>query len=178
MFRLPKTISDLHQDAALLRHARYGVIEMLAGRLVGIHLRRWPRIVSLWDVEWLGPRFHACRQGDRCWLYYKQPWRYPNFMALSYVVSSRDCQLVTFQGALQILDEIARIKRADALLCDAWNRRITDRLLARWGWEPHTQSRWHRNYIKRFYGIYPAKRRANPTPQTQRVPAVNCPCPL
>jgi len=54
-----------------------------------------------------------------------------------------------------VLDEIARIKRSDALLTDASNLRISDRLLARWGWVPHTSSRWHRHHIKRFYGNYP-----------------------
>jgi hypothetical protein len=28
-------------------------------------------------------------------------------------------------------------------------------MLARFGWEQHAASRWHRNYIKRFYGEYP-----------------------
>ena len=66
------------------------------------------------------------------------------------------CTLSTFHGGLNVLDQIAQIKNADALLCDAWNSRISDRLLSRWGWQPHTKSRWHRNYIKRFYGTYPA----------------------
>ena len=27
--------------------------------------------------------------------------------------------------------------------------------MARLGWEPHKPQRWHRNYIRRFYGTYP-----------------------
>jgi hypothetical protein len=54
-----------------------------------------------------------------------------------------------------VLDEIARLKRSDALLCDVSNWRISERLMARFGWEPHCPSRWHRHYIKRFYGEYP-----------------------
>jgi hypothetical protein len=23
------------------------------------------------------------------------------------------------------------------------------------GWEPHKPQRWHRNFIRRFYGVYP-----------------------
>ena len=53
------------------------------------------------------------------------------------------------------LDRIAELKRTDAILCDAANLRISDRLLARFGWESHAPGRWSRNFIKRFYGVYP-----------------------
>ena len=66
-------------------------------------------------------------------------------------------------GGLELLNEIARIKRSDAILCDAWNSRMSPRVLHRWGWEPHTSSRWHRNYIKRFYGCYPKASLASST---------------
>jgi hypothetical protein len=29
--------------------------------------------------------------------------------------------------------------------------------LARFGWEPHKPQRWHRNFIRRFYGVYPSR---------------------
>jgi hypothetical protein len=57
-----------------------------------------------------------------------------------------------------VLDEVARLKASDAILCDVWNWRISDRLLARWGWQPHKPDRWHRHFIKRFYGVYPPRR--------------------
>ena len=76
--------------------------------------------------------------------------------ALKYVVSQRDCTLATIHEASNVLDRVARVKQSDAILCDVWNPRISDRLLARWGWEPHKPARWHRHYIKRFYGVYPA----------------------
>ena len=61
-----------------------------------------------------------------------------------------------------VLDQIARLKRTDALLCDIAGSRISDRLMSRFGWEPHKPQRWHRNYIKRFYGQYPAPTAACP----------------
>lgn len=143
-------------DVAAIRKRRYGVIETINGRLHAIRFRRWPKLVTLFDVQWLGPRFHHRMPGDRCLVYYNQPLWHSNFLALAFVISTRDCTLKTFHGGLTVLDEIARLKRSDALLCDAWNARISDRLLARWGWQPHAPSRWHRNYIKRFYGSYPA----------------------
>ena len=126
------------------------------GELVAIHLRRWPKLISGVEAIWLGGRVHHGRAGDRCLIYYNQPRRLPNFLAIPYFVSHRDCTLATFNRALEVLDLVAEVKRIDALVCDVWNRRISARLLARWGWEPHQPSRWHRNYIKRFYGQYPA----------------------
>lgn len=70
-------------------------------------------------------------------------------MALRYVVTTRDADYRTFRAALEVLDEIARLKNADALLCDAANLRLSDRFLARLGWEPHAPMPGHRNFIKR-----------------------------
>ena len=145
-----------HLDEALIRSRRYGVVEIVDGRFEAIHFRPWPKFASLLDVMWLGPRYHGRTPGDRCLAYYNQPWRFPNFLALPYVLSTRQCTLSSLHCGLKVLNEIARIKQSDAILCDASNWRISDRLLARWGWQPHTKSRWHRNYIKRFYGTYPS----------------------
>jgi hypothetical protein len=152
---LTRTLLDPFADGEALRRGRYGVIEVAEGRLVAIHLRPWPKIASALEVEWRGRRAHASKPGDRCLLYYNQPRRFANFLALKYIVSHRDCTLLTFHHALEVLDEVARVKRTDAIVCDVWNDRISDRLLARWGWEPHKPQRWHRHYIKRFYGMYP-----------------------
>ncbi len=154
-----------------LRRGRYGVIEIRRGRLWAVHLRLWPRMVTVVDAEWLGRRYHQSRPGDRCLLYYNQPRRCPSFLALVFVVSGRGCTFATFRRSLEVLDEVARLKRSDAIVCDAWNGRISDRLLARWGWEPHKPQRWHRNYIKRFYGVYPPSKL-----ETADEPAPATPC--
>jgi hypothetical protein len=143
--------ADSHRIAC----GRYGVIETQAGRLSAIHLRAWPKIASALESEWWGRRYHERRAGDRCLLYYNQPRRCPNYLALTYIQSSRDTSFASFRRALQTLDDVARLKRSDAILCDAWNLRISDRLFARWGWESHKPQAWHRNFIKRFYGVYP-----------------------
>jgi hypothetical protein len=79
----------------------------------------------------------------------------PNFLALKYIVSTTGTSYRTFRAALVVLDAIAALKRIDAIVCDASNFRLSDRLMARLGWEPHKPQRWHRNYIRRFYGTYP-----------------------
>ena len=157
--RLFETIHDLHSGADVVRRRRYGVVEALGGRVVAVHFRPFPKWASLADVlPWTtGWR----RQGteDRCRLYFNQPRGYANFLAVPYIISSHATQLATMHAALEALDEIARIKQSDALLADVLSSRISDRLLARRGWTSHKPSRWHRHYIKRFYGEYPPAQR-------------------
>jgi hypothetical protein len=80
----------------------------------------------------------------------------PNFLALRYIVSTAGTSYRTFRAALTALDAIAELKQIDAIVCDAANMRLSDRLMARLGWEPHKPQRWHRNFIRRFYGVYPS----------------------
>jgi hypothetical protein len=152
---LLETVTDLVEQAETLRARRYGVIEVRGRRLVAVHLRPLPKLLSLPELLPLGPRYHRWGPADVCWVYYNQPRQFPNFLALKYLVSTRGTSAATCRVALEVLDVIARLKRTDALLCDVGNRRISDRLMARWGWEPHKPQRWHRNFIKRFYGDYP-----------------------
>ena len=122
-----------------------------------ISVRPWPKVVTAPGVFLLGGLSHRLHAGDRVWLYYNQPWGFSNFLVLRYVVSARDASLRSVTRGLDVIDEIARIKRSDAILCDVGNHRIGTRLLGRWGWEPHCPTRWHRHYIKRFYGQYPER---------------------
>ncbi len=151
------TITDLAdaEQAMRVRRSRYGVIETCAGQFTRLTLRPWPKLALPWDVFW-GEYRHRSADGDRCWLFYNQPRGLPTFLALKFVVSSRAATLATFRGALGVLDHVARLKQTDAIVCDAINWRISDRLMSRWGWQPHKPQRWHRNYIKRFYGTFPA----------------------
>jgi hypothetical protein len=154
MAGLCETLIDLESGAETLRRRRFGVIDVAGGRLVGVRLRPWPKFVSVASVLW-GQWYHRHVHGDRMRLYYNQPRRFPNFLALKFAISASGTTWATAHRALEVLDEIARIKSIDALLLDAANFRLSPRMLARQGWEPHTNSRWHRNYIKRFYGTYP-----------------------
>lgn len=152
-----ETVTDLAAQADVVRRRRYGVIEVEAGQFQRLRLRPFAKFYTPYDYFLRGEGFHRSQPGDRCLLYYNQPRQFSNFLALKYVVSTRDATLAAFRGALDVLDEIAEIKRADALLCEVANFRISDRLMARWGWAPHAPARWRRNYIKRFYGVYPAR---------------------
>jgi hypothetical protein len=169
MYRSFQTATHLERDADILRRRRYGVIEMREGKLVGVRLRPWPKWISLPEV-WLGQRyFHRRNKGDHCWLYYNEPFSCPGFLALPYVVSSREATLASFHGALVVLDEIARLKDSNAIVCHLTNGRISSRLMRRWGWEQHLLGSPGRHYIKRFYGEFcdPASARALMSPSSE-----------
>ncbi len=124
----------------MLRRRRYGVVEMVEGRLAAIHLRPWPKQSSIFEARYFGRWWHRHRQGDRMLLYYNQPCRHSNYLALHYALSTHDCRLATLQAGLAILDEIARIKRSDAIFCQATSLRISQRRCtagvgSRWGAE-------------------------------------------
>src|SRR5690606_29631017 len=118
-------------------------------------LRPWPKRASWLEARVWGRCEHRWHAGDLCQLFYNEPWSAPGFLALTYVVSTRRTTLATLQGALGVLDEIARLKQCDALVCDVSNPRVSDRALKRWGWAPLSASGWRRPFIKRFYGVYP-----------------------
>jgi hypothetical protein len=154
---LGETILDLEASRERLRHRSHGIIETVGGDLRAVHLRPWPKMVSLAELWPLGPRYHARGDVDRCLLYFNQPRRLPNFLALRYVVTTAGTSYRTFRAALKTLDAIAELKGVDAMVCDASNIRLSERFMARMGWEPHKPQRWHRNYIRRFYGVYPQR---------------------
>ncbi len=145
-----ETVTDLSFDVDLVRRRRYGMIETAAGEFERLVWRPFPKIATAWGTHLVGRWEHRLRRGNRCRLYFNQPRSCPNFLALRYVVTTRDADYATFRAALEVLDEIARVKDSDALLCDAANLRLSDRFLARLGWVPHAPMPGHRNFIKRF----------------------------
>ena len=150
-----ETVTDLEQQTDRVRARRYGLVEIVDGRFVCLRLRPLPKLISLPEIIPVGRRYHLRGPADRCLFFYNQPRQFPNFLAVKYVVSTQATSLATICQAMAVLDAIAQIKQTDALLCDVANSRISDRLMHRWGWEPHRPQRWHRNFIKRFYGEYP-----------------------
>lgn len=139
----------------VIRTGRYGVIETSKGQLQAVYLRPFPKILSWPDFWPVHSRYHAGGDADRCLLYFNQPRSCPNYLALRYVVTTMGTSYATICAATATLEAIAAVKQTDAILCDAANSRLSDRLFARHGWEKHKPQRWHRNFIKRFYGRYP-----------------------
>lgn len=141
---------SLADDAATVRRRRYGMIEVQAGELTGIRFRWWPKMISGMEAGLWGMWRHRWHSDDVCRLYYKQPWGSERYLALCYVTSEWGTTFASFRRAVRALDEVAEIKGSDGIVCDVTNARISDRLLARWGWERHLEGRRGRHFIKRF----------------------------
>lgn len=152
---LIETVRDVVAEQKTLRRRPYGVIEAKNGKLVRVQLRPWPKMASLLEAHWMRPMKSKRRQADVCRLYYNQPMGHRNFLTLSYIESSLSTTLKTFYATLDVLDQIAYIKMADALIAEVSNKRITDRAMRRWGWERYLEQKKQRHWIKRFYGTYP-----------------------
>lgn len=148
-------VTDLALGADALRARRYGVIETRGGGFQSVALRPWPHLLSWREVWPVGDGWRPQGPSDRCLLYYNQPRGHEKFLALRYVECTEGTSYKTFRAALEVLDAIAELKQADALLCDASNHRLSDRFLRRMGWAPHAPGWRRRNYIRRFYGEYP-----------------------
>ena len=131
------------------------MIEAVDGQFSRLVVRSWPKIISWPDVLVLGRLHHRRCSGNRCRLYFNQPRRFPNFLSVPYIVSSHGTSYKTFLATAHALDQVAKIKRTDALLCHVVNRSLSDRIMERLGWERHCLNRFGRHFIKRFYGEYP-----------------------
>ena len=152
---LIKTIRDIEANQETLRKRPYGVIEAVKGQFVRIQLRPWPKYASLVEAHWWRAMKSKRHERDVCRLFYNQPMGHRNYLTLSYVESSLNTQLKTFYKALDVLTQIAFIKRSDAILAEVTNQKITDRFMTRRGWERHREQSSQRHWIKRFYGSYP-----------------------
>ncbi|HEX4128801.1 MAG TPA: hypothetical protein VHZ24_02075 [Pirellulales bacterium] len=164
MFFVPQSIDNLASHADLLNSWRSGVIEARAGRFDRLSRRRLRRRATRLERRTVGETIHRFASGDVCRLYYYAPRACPGFLALDYVLSHRDASLSTFRAALTALDAIARLRGEYAIVCDASNLRISDRLLERWGWEPHATWLPGRNFIKRLGEYEEADRHASAKP--------------
>ncbi len=151
-------VSHVAHGAGLLRQRSCGRIVTSGGRLEAVYGRWWPHLGNmlqvLWDVNL------RTMPADRCELYYHQPLSSPGFLTLSYVHTGPATSLATLYAATLVLDEIARLRQAQALVAHLTNDRISDRLMNRWGWQPHCLQWSGRHFIKRFYGEFPPIRPA------------------
>lgn len=126
---------------------------MRSGRLVEIQ-RKWVcGSVSVAQVWWEAR--YGRNDDDVCWLDYHQPRGMPSFLTLDYVRSGSLAGYKSFAGACHVLDEIARIRGAVAIVAHVSNGSISDRLLQRFGWQRHLEHWQGRHWIRRFYDGYP-----------------------
>ncbi|MDP6445554.1 MAG: hypothetical protein QGG36_16785 [Pirellulaceae bacterium] len=145
---LPVERQGLEVDA--IRRHRYGFVDAANGELSGVGFRQFPKIASLWGVFWdahVARRF--CR-GDACRLFFNEPRAAPGFLTVAYGRTHRDARWKTIRAALAGLERVAEIKDVQAIVAVIASRRISDRLLARCGWEPHCPHLPGRHFIRRL----------------------------
>ena len=154
MSQLIQSFTDIREAEPTILERRYGVIQTSHGRFEKITFRPWPKLISGIEATW----WDATRGGralqDECRLYFASPISAPGFLAISYIRSTVRTTFATARMANRLLDHIARLRNSDAIVCEAFNRRISDRLMKRWGWEQHLLAAKRRHWIKRFYGDY------------------------
>ncbi|HWA97273.1 MAG TPA: hypothetical protein VG713_02220 [Pirellulales bacterium] len=153
----PPPICDLASEAERLRPWRAGVIDVRDGKFNQVRWRGVRRRVSRLERRLAGEWIHRHRAGDRCRIYFHVPRRCAGFLVVDYIVSQRDTKFATFRCAVAALDQIAQLTDTYAIVCDVSNLRISDRLLARWGWQPHADHLAGRNFIKRFRSFSEAR---------------------
>ena len=147
------SVTRLTTGATQLRGWRCGRIVMKSGELVEIQRRLCCGSVSVAQVWWQAK--YGRKDDDICWLDYHQPRGMPAFLTLDYIRSGTHAGYKTFVGACHVLDEIARIRGASAIVAHVTNHNISDRLLERLGWQRHLQHWSGRHWIRRFYDGYP-----------------------
>ncbi len=155
MGRLFKTIRDLNASVETIRQRSYGAIEVADGKLVGIHLRAWPKLISGIEAWWADGWGQQCTSKNRAIVYYAQPMAHRNYLNVSYVVTTLSTDWKTGARAMAALDFVAYAKRSDAILAEVHNKRISNRLMGRLGWEQQNLTSRKRHWIKRFYGDFP-----------------------
>ena len=146
-------VTHIGSQGQPLAARRAGHIVVQNGQLVAIFGRWWPYLGNHLRAAW-DQRFRQSVE-DRCELFYHTSLGSPEFLTLSYIHSGERTSVASVYATTLVLDEIARLKKALAIVCNVTNDRISDRVLARWGWQSHCHAWTGRHFIKRFYGRYP-----------------------
>lgn len=168
--RLCAPVTTLECSERRLESWRCGRIVTAGGRLKYIQ-RRWIGYrANLLRVGW-EKRFRPVGEPE-CVLLYHHGWFSNDYLVLGYAYSHPRATTASLYCASLVLDEVARIKGCHAIVTELTNDRLSDRLLARWGWERHCLSWSGRHFIKRFYGNYPA------VPEAWRARLCNLECDL
>jgi hypothetical protein len=152
---LYETVTDIAAQADVVQRRRFGVIEAVDGEFRRLIFRPWPKWISLPEVLFLAPWIRRSRRRDCCLLYFDQSWRQPNYLSVKYLLTYEGTSYASVVTARRALDEVARVKRSDALVCQISNKRLNGRIMKRWGWEPLNDSPRCTLYVRRFYGEYP-----------------------
>ncbi len=150
-----QTITNIEANRDTIQRRAYGVIQADDERFVSIRFRPYPKLISGAEAYWAGTWGKQEYKRNRCLLYFNQPLLHRNFLTLQYIVTTLNSSWTTCAVALSVLDRIAQIKQSDAILCELSYKKLSPRLMKRYGWERHLKQKKRKHFIKRFYGRYP-----------------------
>jgi len=71
-------------------------------------------------------------------------------MSVLYAQSGPNTQYKTLYCAVTVMDEIARLRDAQAIVCQTISPRASERLMNRWGYIRHAQTLGDNHFIKRL----------------------------
>ncbi|MGB7346091.1 MAG: hypothetical protein WBD20_17875 [Pirellulaceae bacterium] len=161
------SVNDPISGAEEIRRWKCGRIVMQNGQLIQINRRLTCGSVSMAQVWWQAK--YGRMNDDICWLDYHQPRGMPQFLTLDYIRAGSQAGYKTFLGATQVLNEIARVRNAMAIVAHVSNGSISDRFMERQGWERHLDDWSGRHWIRRFYDGYPESVLSRYLPNASRI---------
>lgn len=127
---------------------RYGVIVVRNDSEYAIHRRIFPKIPSRLEA-WIDARWR--RLPDNCWqLYYNAPYRCPGFLVLAYVCAGGNTSVASLRTGMAVLDEVARMKGLQSIVCETTNPKLTSRVMKYFGYIQHAHQLKGLHYIKRL----------------------------
>ena len=142
------SVSSVDGNSEKIRSWNYGELELSDGRLIRIVPRWWPRLGSQWEA--FQDNYIRTLPVDFCRAYYAFPRRAPGFMSVLYAQSGPKTQYKTLYRAVVVMDEIAKLRDAQAIVCQTISPRASERLMNRWGYIRHAQSLGENHFIKRL----------------------------
>lgn len=113
-----------------------------------IQKRLWPRIASSLDVIW--DEKSSAGEPNSCRVFLSFPKRAPGYMTVNYLRTGPDTEYRILARATKIVDQIAIVRNCQAIVCQVISRRISERLLQRWGYVPHAKSLGNGHFIRRL----------------------------
>jgi hypothetical protein len=141
-------VTDVSESAYQIKSWHYGEIELREGKLHRIYPRWWPRIGSAWES--MVDSYIRRLPEDHCRVYYAFPLRSPGFMSVLYAYSGPRTSYKTLLRGVTAVEEIARLRNVQAIVCQATNPRLNERLMSRLGYVRHAHSLGSNHYIKRL----------------------------
>jgi hypothetical protein len=141
-------VTRLESCESQIARWRYGEVETCEGQVTGLYARWWPRIGSELDVAM--DNYLSQLRENSARFYYAFPLRSPGYMTILYAHSGPRTSYATLYRGIETMDAIAKLRRTNAIVCQATNAKLEERTMNRWGYVRHALALGDNHYIKRL----------------------------